>query len=51
MEAVLFAHCELQVDMARTIWSLVNLDCWWRSIRAEVIAALPGQRSLQRMAR
>jgi GT2 family glycosyltransferase/glycosyltransferase involved in cell wall biosynthesis len=43
MEAVLFAHSELQVDMARTIWSLVNLDRWWRFIRAEVIAALPAK--------
>ncbi len=41
MEAVVVAHTELDVDMARTIWSLVNLDRWWRAIRDEITAALP----------
>ncbi len=41
IEAIFFAHTELHVDMARTIWSLVNVDRWWRSIRADVVEALP----------
>ncbi|HVQ37956.1 MAG TPA: asparagine synthase (glutamine-hydrolyzing) [Pyrinomonadaceae bacterium] len=49
MEAILFAHNELHVDMARTIWSLVNLDCWWRAIRAEIAAAQPTPKSTTRI--
>lgn len=41
MEAILVAHADLDVDMSRTIWSLVNLDRWWRAIRAEITAAMP----------
>ena len=41
MEAILAAHTDLDVDMARTIWSLVTLDRWWRAIRHEITAALP----------
>ncbi|MBK6425163.1 MAG: asparagine synthase (glutamine-hydrolyzing) [Blastocatellia bacterium] len=41
MEAILVAHADLDVDMSRTIWAIVNLDRWWRAIRAEIVAALP----------
>ena len=41
MEAVLAAHCDLGVDMGRTLWSLITLDRWWRAIRTEIVCALP----------
>jgi len=41
LEAILVAHFDMDVDMSRTIGSLVRIDRWWRAVRDEIVAALP----------
>ncbi len=41
IEATVFSHERLGIDMTPMLWTIASIDRWWRRVQADVVDAMP----------